>query len=78
MKPVKWMLKEDCSDFDEKSILHCGVDGESKLKTLTDPSLIGMQVDGFYADSTKWYDSPGGLDPSTDCGDGGFRHGGIL
>ncbi|KAG6499170.1 uncharacterized protein LOC121996111 [Zingiber officinale] len=78
MKPDKWLLKEDCSDFDEKSILRCGVDEESKLKTLTDSSLVGMQVDGFYADSTKWYDSPGGLDPSTDCADGGFRHGRIL
>ncbi|KAG6519454.1 uncharacterized protein LOC121967601 [Zingiber officinale] len=79
MKPDKWMLKEDCSDFDEKSILNCGVDEESKLiKPLTDSSLVGMQVDGFYSDSTKWYDSPGGLDPITDSGDGDFRHGGIV
>ncbi|WOL09678.1 hypothetical protein Cni_G18431 [Canna indica] len=79
LKPDKWMLKEHCSDFDEKSILNCSEDEESKLiKPLTDSSLVGMQVDGFYADSTKWYDSPGGLDPSTDSLDGGFRHGGIV
>ncbi|RWV88754.1 hypothetical protein GW17_00049135 [Ensete ventricosum] len=68
LKSDKWMLKEDCSDFDEKIILNCGEDEDSKLiKPLSDPSLVTMQVvDGFYADSNKWYDSPGGLDPSTD------------
>ncbi|KAG6510080.1 uncharacterized protein LOC121974856 [Zingiber officinale] len=83
MKSGKWMLKEDCSNFDEKSILNCGVDEDSKLiKPLTHPSLVGMHVgmhvDGFYGDSTKWYDSPGGLDPSTDSGDDDFQHGGIV
>ncbi|CAL9078786.1 unnamed protein product [Musa textilis] len=78
LKPDKWILKEHCGDFDEKSIL-CGEDEESKLiKPLTESSLVGMQVDGFYADSTKWYDSPSGLDPSTDSGYGGFRHGGMV
>ncbi|CAL9124558.1 unnamed protein product [Musa textilis] len=68
LKSDKWMLKEDCSDFDEKIILNCGEDEDSKLiKPLSDPTLVTMQVvDGFYADSTKWYDSPGGLDPSAD------------
>ncbi|WOL09680.1 hypothetical protein Cni_G18433 [Canna indica] len=79
LKPGKWILKEHCSDFDEKSILNCDEDEESKLiKPLSDANLLGMQVDGFYADSTKWYDSPGGLDPSTDSIDSSFRHGGIV
>ncbi|URD82846.1 hypothetical protein MUK42_07508 [Musa troglodytarum] len=56
LKSDKWMLKEDCSDFDEKIILNCGEDEDSKLiKPLSDPTLVTMQVvDGFYADSTKW------------------------
>lgn len=86
-KSEKWMMK-DCCRFDDKSILHYCDEGDSKLiKPLrhdgiieTDPSLVGLQVDGFYPDpdSTKWYDSPNGLDPDVEgCGDGAFRHGGI-
>ncbi|XP_010917996.2 uncharacterized protein [Elaeis guineensis] len=86
LKPDKWMMKEDCGDFDEKSILNCGEDEDSKLikplrddgTIVPDPNLVGMQVDGFYPDTTKWYDSPSGLDPGADSGDGGFRHGGIV
>ncbi|XP_062216199.1 uncharacterized protein LOC133916523 [Phragmites australis] len=84
----KWMLKEDVGDFDEKSILNCGDDDgveDSKIikplmhddTMVTDPSLIGIHVDGFYS-GTKWYDSPVGLDSSVDAGDASFRNGGIL
>lgn len=86
LKSGKWLLKEDCSDFDEKNILNCADDEDSKLikplrhdgVNVTDSSLVGMQVDVFYPDNTKWYDSPGGLDTLTDSVDGGFRHGGLL
>ncbi|XP_008798510.2 uncharacterized protein LOC103713382 [Phoenix dactylifera] len=86
LKSDKWMMKEDCGDFDEKSILNCGEDEDSKLikplrndgTIVPDRNLLGMQVDGFYPDTTKWYDSPSGLDPGADSGDGGFRHGGIV
>ncbi|KAL6867469.1 hypothetical protein ACP4OV_015493 [Aristida adscensionis] len=84
----KWMLKEDVGAFDAKSILNCGDDDgveDSKIiKPLmhddtmgTDPSLIGIHVEGFYS-ATKWYDSPVGLDSCVDAGDTSFRHGGIL
>ncbi|XP_068635263.1 uncharacterized protein [Aristolochia californica] len=81
-KSDKWL--KDCGDFDEKSILECEED--SKLikpirhdgTIVTDPSLVGIQVDSFYPENPKWYDSPCGLDPTTDCGDGSFRHGGIV
>ncbi|XP_078439822.1 uncharacterized protein LOC144710034 [Wolffia australiana] len=84
-KSDKWLLK-DCEEFDEKSILCSREVEESKLikpvrhdgGMVTDPNLV-IQVDGFYTENTKWYDSPCGLDtPGTDCVDGGFRHGGIL
>ncbi|ONK55821.1 uncharacterized protein A4U43_C10F1320 [Asparagus officinalis] len=73
----KWLLKEDCGDFDEKSILNCGVEEDSKLikplrhdgTIVSDPTLVGMHVDGFYHDSTKWYDSPTELDPVADSRD---------
>ncbi|KAJ0970993.1 hypothetical protein J5N97_018952 [Dioscorea zingiberensis] len=87
-KSEKWLMKEDCSDFDEKSILNCGEveEVDSKLikplrhggSMVPDTNLVGIQVDGFYHDNTKWYDSPGGLDPGGDAGDGGFRHGRIV
>lgn len=85
-KSVKWLLKEDCSDFDEKSMLNCGEDVDSKLikplrhedNIVTDSNLVAMQVDGFYQESTKWFDSPVGLDTVTDSGDGGFRNGGLV
>ncbi|KAF3522314.1 hypothetical protein F2Q69_00049601 [Brassica cretica] len=71
-KPEKWLK---CSDFDEKSILSCE---DSKLtKTMgdsegivSDVGLVGLQVDSFYQENSKWYDSP--------CEDNGFRHGEIL
>ncbi|KAK5783424.1 hypothetical protein PVK06_037932 [Gossypium arboreum] len=79
-KMDKWLK---CSDFDEKSILDCE---DTKLtKSMrhddcigTDVGLVGIQVDSFYQDNPKWYDSPCGLDSSTDCGDSGFRHGEIV
>ncbi|KAF5744322.1 hypothetical protein HS088_TW08G00923 [Tripterygium wilfordii] len=57
-KPEKWFK---CSDFDEKSILECE---DTKLtKPLRhDVGLVGIQVDSFYQDNPKWYDSPCGLD----------------
>jgi hypothetical protein len=81
----KWMLKENVGDFDEKSILNCGdedgVEDSKIIKPLmhddtmvTDSSLLGINVDGFYS-GPKWYDSPVGLDSSGDAGDASFRHG---
>ncbi|KAL4309230.1 hypothetical protein GQ457_01G055740 [Hibiscus cannabinus] len=79
-KTDKWLK---CSDFDEKSILGCE---DTKLTKsmrhddgiVTDVGLVGIQVDSFYHENPKWYDSPCGLDSSTDCGDGGFQHGEIV
>ncbi|KAE8660446.1 LOB domain-containing protein 31-like [Hibiscus syriacus] len=79
-KTDKWLK---CSDFDEKSILGCE---DAKLTKsmrhddgiVTDVGLVGIQVDGFYHENPKWYDSPCGLDSSTDCGDSGFQHGEIV
>ncbi|CAH2063306.1 unnamed protein product [Thlaspi arvense] len=79
-KPEKWLK---CNDFDEKSILNCE---DSKLTKpmrhnegiVTDVGLVGIQVDSFYQENSKWYDSPCGLDSNTDCEDNGFRHGEIL
>ncbi|KAJ4823688.1 hypothetical protein Tsubulata_048371 [Turnera subulata] len=77
-KPDKWLK---CSDFDDKSILDC-----EDIK-LTKPlrhdegivSDVGLiQVDSFYHENPKWYDSPCGLDSTADCGDSGFRHGEIV
>jgi hypothetical protein len=77
-KPEKWLK---CSDFDEKSILDCE---DTKLTKpmrhdegiVTDVGLI--QVDSFYHENAKWYDSPCGLDTSADCEDSEFRHGEIV
>lgn len=80
-KPEKWLK---CNDFDEKSILNSedskltkpmGHDGGS---IVTDVGLAGIQVDSFYQENSKWYDSPCGLDSNTDGEDNGFRHGEIL
>ncbi|KAG5060745.1 hypothetical protein JHK87_001774 [Glycine soja] len=83
-KPEKWLK---CSDFDEKSILDCE---DSKLTKpvrlirhdegiVSDVVGLGcMQVDSFYPDNPKWYDSPCALDTGADCGDSAFRHGEIL
>ncbi|KAG5538547.1 hypothetical protein RHGRI_019209 [Rhododendron griersonianum] len=79
-KPEKWLK---CGDFDEKSILNCE---DCKLikpmkhddNLVSDVGLVGLQVDSFYPDNSKWYDSPCDLDSATDCGDNGFRHGGIV
>ncbi|GAV91526.1 hypothetical protein CFOL_v3_34920 [Cephalotus follicularis] len=76
-KPDKWLK---CSDFDEKSILDCE---DTKLtKSMShDETIVAdvglIQVDSFYQENPKWYDSPCGLDNSADCGDSGFRHGEI-
>ncbi|KAI3804221.1 hypothetical protein L1987_25606 [Smallanthus sonchifolius] len=63
-KPEKWLK---CSDFDEKTIVGCG---DSKLikpvrhdDTIETDSLVSLQVDNFYPENPKWYDSPPGLDP---------------
>ncbi|KAI3681625.1 hypothetical protein L6452_36427 [Arctium lappa] len=78
-KPEKWLK---CSDFDEKSVLN---HEDSKLikpvrhdETMETDSLVALQVDSFYPENPKWYESPCGLDPGTDCGDNGFRHGEIV
>ncbi|XP_031498677.1 uncharacterized protein LOC116263187 [Nymphaea colorata] len=81
-KSDKWLdsVKEACHEFDGKSILVCE---DTKLvkpirhegPMVVDSSLIGIQVDGFYSDNSKWYDSPCPLDPGSDCGDGSFRDG---
>ncbi|KAK7349621.1 hypothetical protein VNO77_07123 [Canavalia gladiata] len=79
-KPEKWLK---CSDFDEKSILDCE---DTKLTKpirhdeaiVSDVGLGCIQVDSFYQDNPKWYDSPCALDTGADCGDSGFRHGEIL
>ncbi|CAN1157785.1 hypothetical protein LINPERHAP2_LOCUS21752 [Linum perenne] len=76
-KPQRWLK---CSDFDEKNILDCE---DSKLTKplrhdeaiVTDVGLI--QVDSFYQDNAKWYDSPCGLDSTADCEDSEFRQGEI-
>jgi hypothetical protein len=79
-KPEKWLK---CSDFDEKSILDCE---DTKLTKpirhdeaiVADVGLVGIQVDSFYQENPKWYDSPCGLDTGADCEDSGFRHGEIV
>lgn len=78
-KSDKWLHS---SEFDEKSILSCD---DSKLtKPLRhdsldeDVGLVGLQVESFYPENPKWYDSPCGLDSSTDCGDNEFHHGEII
>ncbi|XP_077235564.1 uncharacterized protein LOC143877412 [Tasmannia lanceolata] len=81
-KSDKW-LKDACGDFDEKSILEC--EDEKLIKPIrhdesivSDGNLVGLHVDSFYPENPKWYDPPCSLDPSPDCGDGGFSHGGIV
>ncbi|KAE9610734.1 hypothetical protein Lalb_Chr07g0189751 [Lupinus albus] len=80
-KPEKWLK---CGDFvDEKIILGCE---DTKLTKpirhdeaiVSDVGLGCIQVDSFYQDNPKWFDSPCGLDTGADCGDSGFRHGEIL
>ncbi|MQM14417.1 hypothetical protein Taro_047346 [Colocasia esculenta] len=85
-KPDRWLLKEDSVEFDEKSILFPSEEEDLKMikpirndgDLVADPNIVGISVDGFYPENAKWYDSPCGLDPRTDCGDGSFRHGGIV
>lgn len=76
-KPDKWLK---CTEFHAKSILHCEED--SKLtKSLTHEerlatdvvSLDSVHVDSFYSENPKWYDSPCGLDTSSNCDDGVFH-----
>ncbi|KAL8195977.1 hypothetical protein R6Q57_024977 [Mikania cordata] len=63
-KSEKWLK---CSEFDEKTIVSCG---DSKLTkpvrhddTIETDSLVSLQVDNFYPENPKWYDSPPGFDP---------------
>lgn len=79
-KEEKWLK---CGEFDQKEILGCS--NPKLTKPLRhdeaidpDVGLGGIQVDGFYPENPKWFDSPCGLDPGADCEDGGFRHGGIV
>ncbi|GAB4844368.1 hypothetical protein Ancab_037732 [Ancistrocladus abbreviatus] len=79
-KPEKWL---NSSEFDEKSILDC--ENSKLIKPIrhddsieADVGLAGIQVDSFYPENPKWYDSPCALDSSTDCADSGFRHGEIV
>ncbi|XP_057805605.1 uncharacterized protein LOC131020656 [Salvia miltiorrhiza] len=79
-KEEKWLK---CGDFDQKGILGCS--NPKLTKPLRhdeaidpDVGLAGIQVDGFYPENPKWFDSPCGLDPGADCEDGGFRHGEIV
>nr|KYP64470.1 hypothetical protein KK1_019069 [Cajanus cajan] len=86
-KPEKWLK---CGDFDEKSILDCDEEDSKLSKPIRmirhdDDGIVSdvvglgcMQVDSFYQDNPKWYDSPCALDAGADCGDSGFRHGEIL
>uniref|UniRef100_A0A803LI28 LOB domain-containing protein n=1 Tax=Chenopodium quinoa TaxID=63459 RepID=A0A803LI28_CHEQI len=77
-KPDKWL---DTSEFDEKSILSCNSKLTKPMRHDSldeDVGLVGLQVDSFYPENPKWYDSPCGLDSSTDCGDSEFRHGEIM
>ncbi|KAG2258783.1 hypothetical protein Bca52824_078077 [Brassica carinata] len=56
-KPEKWLK---CNDFDEKSILNCE---DYKLTKpmrdnegiITNLGLVGIQVDSFYQENSKWY-----------------------
>ncbi|KAL0373551.1 UNVERIFIED_CONTAM: hypothetical protein Sradi_3270800 [Sesamum radiatum] len=79
-KEEKWLK---CGEFDQKGIVGCS--NPKLTKPLNndeaidpDVGLAGIQVDGFYPENPKWFDSPCGLDPGADCGDGGFRHGEIV
>ncbi|XP_073144708.1 uncharacterized protein [Henckelia pumila] len=75
-KEEKWLK---CGGFDEKGILGCS---NPKLVKPSghhdemdpDVGLTSLQVDGFYHENPKWFDSPCGLDPRADCSDSGFRH----
>ncbi|XP_021748037.1 uncharacterized protein LOC110713905 [Chenopodium quinoa] len=77
-KPDKWL---DTSEFDEKSILSCNSKLTKPMRHDSldeDVGLVGLQVDSFYQENPKWYDSPCVLDSSTDCGGSEFRHGEIM
>ncbi|KAI3741237.1 hypothetical protein L1987_58908 [Smallanthus sonchifolius] len=78
-KPENWLK---CGGFDEKVILN---NDESKLikpvwhdETMETDSLVSLQVDSFYPENHKWYESPCGLGPEPGCCDDGFRHGDIV
>ncbi|XP_052193461.1 uncharacterized protein LOC127801952 [Diospyros lotus] len=79
-KPEKWLK---CSEFADKSILDCEASKITKHirhdeNIASDVGLTGIQVDSFFPENPKWYDSPCALDSGTDCGDNGFRDGGIV
>ncbi|KAL6557228.1 hypothetical protein OROMI_017578 [Orobanche minor] len=79
-KEEKWLK---CSNFDQKEFI--GWSNPKLIKPLRhditvdpDVGLAGIQVDSFYHENPKWFDSPCGLDTGAGCGDGGFRHGEIV
>ncbi|KAF5801188.1 hypothetical protein HanRHA438_Chr06g0254271 [Helianthus annuus] len=76
-KAENWLK---CGGIDAKTILN---DENSKLikpvrddETMETDSLVGLQVDSFYPENPKWYESPCGLDchTPTDGGIIGARH----
>ncbi|XP_022862598.1 uncharacterized protein LOC111382792 [Olea europaea var. sylvestris] len=73
-KEEKWLK---CGEFDEKGI-PCDLKliKPSRHEEAVDPDvgLAGIQVDGFYPENPKWFDSPCRLDPDADCGTSGFQH----
>ncbi|MFS7916540.1 hypothetical protein Hanom_Chr02g00178391 [Helianthus anomalus] len=71
-KAENWLK---CGGIDAKTIRN---DQNTKLikpvrddETMETDSLVGLQVDSFYPENPKWYESPCGLDP----GDNGLQHG---
>lgn len=70
-KPEKWLK---CNGFDED----CKLTKPIRHDENETDSLVGLQVDSFYPENPKWYDSPCGLDPGMECGSNGFRHGEIV
>nr|XP_043621042.1 uncharacterized protein LOC122592793 [Erigeron canadensis] len=69
-KPENWLK---CSSPDEKTILN--LENSKPIKplrhdeTLEADSLVALQVDSFYPENPKWYESSCGLDPETNCDD---------
>ncbi|PWA65508.1 hypothetical protein CTI12_AA336900 [Artemisia annua] len=80
-KSENWLK---CNTFHEKTILDCEDfkikpvrNDETQTETNAD-TLVGLQVDNFFPENHKWYDSSCGLDPGMDCGSNGYRLGEIV